>query len=810
MDNNGIPPRRPQNEDQVPYQNNYDQHQQNELRRTRANNKPHNNRISFESIVKWGFTIIGLLIVAAVGLFAYYAKDSPSVSQTQLQSGGSSALYTTNGKLLLSLGSDKRDYVKYDQIPQQLKDAVISIEDKNFYKEKFGIDPVRIGASVIRNLRGNSGVAGGSTITQQLIKLSVFSTNEADRTLKRKAQEAYLAVKLSQTYSKDQILEFYVNKVFMNYNSYGMQTASKYYYGKTLDKLDLAQTALIAGMPNAPTIYNAYIYPEKAKWRRNLVLKAMLNNKKITNEQYQKAVNEDITKGLRKSHPTGNKQRLIDDPYIKEVVNEVQKDGFDPYRDNLRITVNIDQKAQNYLYKLANKDNNIPFTSNKMQVAATVLDPSNGHVVANIGGRHLPKIQMGLDRSVQTDRSTGSSIKPVLDYAPAIQYKYWSTAHTVQDTPYTYKGTDIKLYDWDNKFQGAMTMRYALEQSRNVPAVRTLEEIGINKGSKFAKKLGVNVDPKQGLSVAIGANASTLQMAGAFGAFDNDGIYHKPQFVSKIEAPDGLTRNYNTSGTRVMRDSTAYMITDMLKDVISKGSGKKAKITDFYQAGKTGTVKYSDGELAQYPDYKDTPKDSWFVGYTKNYVIAVWTGYDKINEGTISKSGQDAAQLFYKYAMQYMMKGKESTDWEKPSSVIARKYTGGNVTTTELWVKGHAPSDDTEVTETDNNSTSTDKSKKTNSSKTRSTTVQKDPNESNDSDTKTTQNNSTKDDKDQSQEKDEQSTSKVQEKNDSQKQAQNDTDNQQNKAKQDDNKGNNDTNKEEKDSDNSNAKIIYN
>ena len=326
-----------------------------------------------------------------------------------------------------------------------------------------------------------------------------------------------------------------------------------------------------------------------------------------------------------------------------------------------------------------------------MQAAATVIDPDNGHVIAILGGRHLPNIQLGLDRAVQTDRSTGSSIKPILDYAPAIEYLNWSTAQVLEDTPYTYKGTNIKLYDWDDRFMGKMTMRYALEQSRNVPAVRTLEEVGINRGAKFAKKLGIKVKPSQGLSVAIGANASTLQMTGAFSALDNDGIYHKPQFVSKIEAPDGTTRNYDNNGTRVMKSSTAYMITDMLKDVIKKGLGKDAMINNVYQAGKTGTVKYSDGELAQYPSYDGTPKDSWFVGYSPDYCMGVWTGYDKLSDGKIDKTGEKSAMLLYKAMMQYLMKNKVSADWSMPDTVVKQAFTAGNVTTQELYVKGHVP-----------------------------------------------------------------------------------------------------------------------
>lgn len=668
-------------------------------------------------IVKWIFLIVLLLVVSGIGLFAFYAKDAPNINQDQLQSGGTSSLYNNDGKFLLSLGSEKRIYVKDKDIPQLLKDAVVSVEDKRFYKDKLGVDPIRIVGSMLTNAKSNSIAAGGSTITQQLVKLTVFSTAASQRTLKRKAQEAWLAVKVQHEFSKDQILEFYINKVFMNYGNYGMGTAANYYYGKSLKKLDLAQIALIAGMPNAPVAYDPYLYPQKAKYRRNIVLKTMLQNEKITKDEYNQAVNESITHGLKKRRADNeSKIRKIDDPYIKEVTSEVKSKGFDPYNDNLKITINIDQKAQNKLYELAN-NGSVPFTNNKMQIGATVIDPNNGHVVAILGGRHLPSVQLGLDRAVQTGRSTGSSIKPVLDYGPAIQYLNWSTAKMLDDSKYVYPGTNIQLYDWDNKYDGMMTMRKALEQSRNVPAVKTLADVGVKRASAFARRLGVNVPSNSGLSVAIGANASSLQMTGAYSAFATMGIYHKPQFVSKIETPDGLTRNYDSNGVRVMKKSTAYMITDMLKGVIKHGSGTNAKIPDLYQAGKTGTVKYSDEDLAKYPGYNSTPKDSWFVGYTRSYAIGIWTGYDNLKDGTISGIGQQSAQLMYKSMMTYLMRNKPNLNWQQPKSVIRAK-TGG---TWQLYVRGHAPAgvsdsaasydEDDEETDTNND---TDNSVNTN------------------------------------------------------------------------------------------------
>ena len=676
-------------------------------------------------ILKWTFLGVFLILVAGVGLFAFYAKDAPNISRADLESGGSSGLYNTNGKFIMSLGTEKRLYVKDSKDLQLLKDAIVSVEDKRFYRDKLGIDPIRIAGSMLTNAKSKSISAGGSTITQQLVKLTKFSTSASQRTLRRKAQEAWLAMRVQREYSHDEILEFYINKVYMNYGNTGIGTAANFYYGKKIGDLDLAQTAMLAGMPNRPTVYNPYTYPEYAKYRRNIVLKAMLNNKKISQEQYDEARKESIKKGLKPHNQRKQSNlRKINDPYIKEAIAEVRAKGFDPFRDNLKITINMDQKAQKKLYQLAN-NGQVPFTNDKMQIGASVVDPSNGHVVAILGGRHLPSsVQLGLDRAVQTTRSTGSSIKPVLDYGPAIEYLNWSTAKMLDDSKYVYPGTNVQLYDWDNKYDGMMTMRHALEQSRNVPAVKTLREVGVKRAAKFAGKMDINVPKDSGLSVAIGANASSLQMAGAFSAFATMGIYHKPQFVSKIETPDGLTRNYDSEGIRVMSKSTAYMITDMLKGVIKRGSGTNAQIRGLHHAGKTGSVKYSEQDLARYPAYAATPKDSWFVGYTPSYSIGVWTGYDNLKDGTISGIGQQSAQLFYKNMMTYLMRNKENVDWQKPDSVIrakiARNSNPPEVSSTgewQLFVRGHSPIgivDDSSDYDEDDEKTNTNDSSSTN------------------------------------------------------------------------------------------------
>ena len=259
---------------------------------SRAGKKP----MWLKILISFAVALVAALVVG-VTVFFVYASSAPKLSEQQLESAGSTVIYDSNGKKIMSLGTENRTYVAEKDIPQQLKDAVISIEDRRFYKHH-GVDPWRIVSAAMSNASGSAGLQGGSTLDQQLIKLSYFSTKRSDQTIKRKAQEAWLAINMDRQYSKDQILTFYVNKVFMGDGCYGMQTASKYYFGKTLDKLNLAQTALIAGIPNAPSSYNPYTNPEFAKKRRDDVLNAMVANKKITQAQANEAKQESITTGL--------------------------------------------------------------------------------------------------------------------------------------------------------------------------------------------------------------------------------------------------------------------------------------------------------------------------------------------------------------------------------------------------------------------------------------------------------------------------------------------------------------------------------
>ena len=679
-------------------------------------------------ILKW--TLLGLLLIfiAGVGLFSWYAKDAPEVTQAKLESGGSSTIYDRSGNEITTLGLENRDYVKASEIQQQLKDAVVSIEDRRFYDEKLGIDPVRILGAAFNNMTGTGdGLQGGSTLTQQLIKLSVFSTKSSDQTLRRKAQEAWLAMQVQQKYSKDQILEYYINKVFMNYGQYGMSTGAKFYFNKSLKDLSLAQTAFIAGLPQSPAGYDPYEYPQKATQRRNAVIDAMLRDKKITAAAAKQAKATPITDGLQPKQQQTNtttNDKVIDS-YLTQVIAEVKKKtGLNPYTDNLDIYTNIDMSAQKRLYDIVNTDDYVSFPDDAFQTGVTMTDPDNGQVLAQIGGRKTGDVRLAYNRAAQNTRSNGSTMKPLMDYGPAIEYLNYSTYEQMTDEPYKYPGTTISLYDWDKKYQGRISMRTALEQSRNIPAVKTLSAVGMTNAVKFLKGLGIDLPAsEQYLSSAIGASVNTVEEAGAYGAFANGGTYYKPYYVNKVVSADGNTQTFNSQGTRAMKSSTAYMITDMLKGVLTKGTGTSAAISGLYQAGKTGTTDYSDEELKQNPALNATgiAKDAWFTGYTRNRVISVWTGYDKPTSHGISYAEQTVSQKIYKALMSYTSQNLDNKDWTKPDTVESYNIlkgsnpgtaiTSGSANTTkELYVRGHGPSSHKAVAESSSSSSASSES----------------------------------------------------------------------------------------------------
>ena len=465
----------------------------------------------------------------------------------------------------------------------------------------------------------------------------------------------------------------------MSNGNYGMQTAAQNYYGKDLKDLSLPQLALLAGMPQAPNQYDPYSHPEAALDRRNLVLSEMKGQGYISAEQYEKAINTPITDGLQ-SLKSVNSYPAYMDNYLKEVIDQVEQEtGYNLLTTGMDVYTNVDQEAQKHLWDIYNSDQYVSYPDDDLQVASTVVDVSNGKVIAQLGARHqASNVSFGTNQAVETNRDWGSTMKPITDYAPAIEYGvYDSTATMVNDIPYNYPGTSTPVYNWDRAYFGNITLQYALQQSRNVPAVETLNKVGLDRAKNFLNGLGIDY-PSIHYSNAISSNttesskqygASSEKMATAYAAFANGGIYHKPMYINKVVFSDGSEKEFSDPGTRAMKETTAYMMTEMMKTVLTYGNGRGAYLSWLPQAGKTGTSNYTDDEIEKH--IKNTgyvAPDEMFVGYTRKYSMAVWTGYSNRLTPIVGDGFLVAARV-YRSMMSYLAQNNHPGDWTMPEGL---------------------------------------------------------------------------------------------------------------------------------------------
>lgn len=639
------------------------------------------NKPTILRLIKYlSISFLSLVIAAIVlggGVFFYYVSKAPSLSESKLVATTSSKIYDNKNQLIADLGSERRVNAQANDIPTDLVKAIVSIEDHRFFDHR-GIDTIRILGAFLRNLQSNS-LQGGSTLTQQLIKLTYFSTLTSDQTISRKAQEAWLAIQLEQKATKQEILTYYINKVYMSNGNYGMQTAAQNYYGKDLNNLSLPQLALLAGMPQAPNQYDPYSHPEAAQDRRNLVLSEMKNQGYISAEQYEKAVNTPITDGLQSLKSASNYPAYMDN-YLKEVINQVEEEtGYNLLTTGMDVYTNVDQEAQKHLWDIYNTDEYVAYPDDELQVASTIVDVSNGKVIAQLGARHQSSnVSFGINQAVETNRDWGSTMKPITDYAPALEYGvYDSTAAIVHDEPYNYPGTNTPVYNWDRGYFGNITLQYALQQSRNVPAVETLNKVGLNRAKTFLNGLGIDY-PSIHYSNAISSNttesdkkygASSEKMAAAYAAFANGGTYYKPMYIHKVVFSDGSEKEFSNVGTRAMKETTAYMMTDMMKTVLTYGTGRNAYLAWLPQAGKTGTSNYTDEEIENHIKTSQfVAPDELFAGYTRKYSMAVWTGYSNRLTPLVG-NGLTVAAKVYRSMMTYLSEGSNPEDWNIPEGL---------------------------------------------------------------------------------------------------------------------------------------------
>ncbi|MFB4169187.1 PBP1A family penicillin-binding protein [Virgibacillus sp. JSM 102003] len=649
-----------------------------------------------------------LAIGVGVGaLFTYYIATAPEIDASKLSVPFSSKIYDKDGNLFADLGAEQRTKIDYNEIPDVLEDAVLATEDSRYYDHP-GIDIWRIGGAVIANITDGFGSEGASTITQQVVEKSFLSP---EKKISLKVQEMWLALQLEQDYSKQQILEMYLNKIYYGNGAYGVAKAAEVYFGKTdLSKLTLPEAAILAGLPQRPSAYNPFKNPELMKERMNTVLSLMVQHGKISQKEADKASKTDIPSLLNKDSSDSSPYEAFLQKVRKEVKQKM--DGADIYTDGLKVYTTIDTDAQEYVeFLLSDKEGNPinypePVTNPddpdgdkvRLQAGMTVLDTKTGAIRA-IGGARGGLENDGYNYATDISRQPGSTFKPIVDYGPAIENKQWSTYHQLNDDgPYDIEGTDDQINTWvgNGHYYGWVSMRYALQQSLNVPAVKTFEEVGRGTAKEFANGLGINFEnEKIQLTDSIGGSSGTnpTKLAGAYRAFANEGIYNEPYAVTKVEFPEsGKTVNLKPEPKPAMSDYTAYMITDMLKTVITEGTGEQANVPGLPVAGKTGTTNREG---------VDGPPDSWFSGYSTNYTISIWTGYDNNDIGI---SNTKIPHALFKNTMAELSKDKDTPDFTKPDSVVEvaveegsrpaklpSDFTPDSEIVTELFVKGNEP-----------------------------------------------------------------------------------------------------------------------
>ena len=649
-----------------------------------------------------------LATLAAAGLVAYYISSAPALTEEALTATTSSKIYDKDGGLIADLGAEKRSNAKTQEIPTDLVNAIVAIEDQRFFNHR-GVDVIRIAGAFLNNLT-SGGLQGGSTLDQQFIKLTYFSTSTEDQTLKRKIQEAWLAMQLERRNTKQEILTYYVNKVYMSNGNYGMKTAASAYYGKELKDLSIAQAALLAGMPQAPNQYDPYTQPEAAQRRRDIVLGEMLDEKYITKEQYETAIATPVTDGLQPLKNTAAYPLYMDN-YLKEVIEEVEeKTGYNLLTTGMSVYTNVDSAAQQQLWNIYNTDEFVYYPDNIFQVASTIVDVSNGKVIAQLGARNqATNVSFGVNQAVETNRDFGSAMKPITDYAPALKNGvYTSTADTIVDGPYNYPGTNTPVYNYERGYFGSMTVKSAIQYSRNIPAIKALEATGLDKALEYLNSIGIDY-PELLYSNAISSNttvsdqkygASSEKMAAAYAVFANGGTYYKPQYVNKVVFTDNTTKEFAPEGKQVLSPEIAYMMTDMMKSVLTYGVGADAAVSGVPIAGKTGTSNYADNELAAVlasnpaaSSSSMAAPDHNFVGYSTKYAMAVWTGYSNRNTPILDNGNLVATDVF-RSMMTYLNPVETALDWEMPSGLYRygsylylngaqRRNTYANTTTSQ-------------------------------------------------------------------------------------------------------------------------------
>jgi penicillin-binding protein 1A len=662
---------------------------------------------------KWLNRIIIIVLCLGIGgmllgiaFMGYIVVSAPKFDKDKLYYKEASIIYDKNGKEVTRIGDEMRDKVTFDEIPQDFVDAIVATEDSRFFEHN-GFDLPRFLKASAGQLLGNSSAGGASTISMQVIKNNFTSTNKS---VIRKFTDIYLSVfKLEKNYTKEQILEFYVNDIHLGVNNtLGIAETSRALFGKEIGDINLSQAALLAGMFQAPGAYNPYKYPEKATARRHTVLYLMYHHGYITKEEMEIADSIPVESTIACQSTGGDPYQ----GYIDYVAQEVEeKTGYDPMEVPMKIYTNLDTTKQDYLNGILNGTNFKQWENDQVQSGIAVVDVHNGAILALGNGRNRTGAKT-LSFASDIKRQVGSTAKPIFDYGPGMEFNNWSTYTPFVDDVYSYSnGTQIN--NWNNTYMGMLTLRYALAESRNVPALKAFQQVDNKKIIEFAESLGITPEVENGHiheAHAIGGfnGASPLQLAAAYAAFANGGYYIKPYAVNKIEIIDtNEVKTYKPEKTRVMSDSTAYMITNILKFAVDNriiGGGRTSGVE---VAAKSGTSNFDQATKDRFGLSSSAINDLWYGGYSPDIAIGMWYGYEKISSEHYSRSPSSSIirdRLFTAIANGIF--DRNGSKFEIPSSVIQvaverntipamlpSSYTPSNMITSEYFKKGTEPTE---------------------------------------------------------------------------------------------------------------------
>ena len=649
------------------------------------------NNTSKRKVSKKKKMILNILIICVIAFaslmavfFAYIIVKAPKFDPNNLKFTQMSELYDTEGNIITKMGNENRTEISYDDLPEVLIDAIIATEDSKFFQHN-GFDLARFMKASMYQLVGKNG-GGASTLTMQIAKNNYTSTeSKGFEGITRKFTDIYLSIfKIERKYTKKEILEFYVNDSYLGNGAYGVEQASLNYFGKSVSELNLAEASFIAGLFQSPTYYNPYNYPERAEGRRKTVLYLMQRHGYITEEEKEIAENSPITSYIKKTQTSGTYSEY--QGYIDTVVEELENEyDLNPYTTPLKIYTAMNRSKQDFVNKVMNGEA-WKWENENAQAGVVMTDSASGEVLAVGAGRNKNS-ERSYNYATMTNRQIGSTAKPIFDYGPAVEYLGWGTVNYIDDTPTTYSdGT--KISNSDGGYKGRLPLYQALGLSRNVTALKTFQQVSKEAGNdkilKFASSLGITPEVDKNGKIheahSIGSftgstkkgesRNSPMTMAGAYQAFSNGGYYIKPHTIKKFVYKDtDEVVETKSAKTRVMNDSTAYIINYSLNWSATEGLAKSAAgISGVQTAAKTGTSNFDEATRKRYRLSNKAVNDLWVCGYTPKQTITFWYGYDSITKGHSTTSSWSTRDKFYRNLAENLF-DKDGSSFARPSSI---------------------------------------------------------------------------------------------------------------------------------------------